>query len=238
MGIFKWLKKATKVIGKMAVEAAEEDEQKKPEAKPTKVPNPANDPYLNRWNNRKPPQIIELEMPELTFYSRYDFSKVRGFDFGMENNSITLFIDGENRITAKEDILSLNCFLSEGHMNDSEIPVFMTHEKDIRFEPSDLSGIDDYTRLCILPPTPTGKMPKYPLKMTFHLLSQDEHWKALTTGGKEIFGRIWYLSNGNIGKAEVVCWEYTKKRNRCFVFQIRRNKDGLYLMKIEQPTQY
>lgn len=29
MGIFKWLKKATKVIGKMAVEAAEEDERSK-----------------------------------------------------------------------------------------------------------------------------------------------------------------------------------------------------------------
>lgn len=238
MGIFKWMKKAAKVIGKMAVEAAEEDEQKKPEVKPAKVPNPTNDSYLNKWNRRKPPQIIELEMPELAFHSRYDFSKVRGFDFGMENNSITFFIDGKNQLVAKVDILSMNHFLSEGHMNDPDIPMFSIHENDIRFEPSDLSGIDDYTRLCILPPTPTGKMPKYPLKMTFHLLSQDEHCKVSTTGGKEVFGRIWYLSNGNIGKAEVVCWEYTKKCHRCFVFQIRSNRDGLYLMKVEQPTQY
>lgn len=237
MGIFKWLKKATKVIGKMAVEAAEEDEQKEPESKPAQVPNPTNDAYLNRWNDRKPPQIIELEMPELTFQSRYDFSKVRGFDFGMENNQITLFIDGKNRLTAKEDILSLNCFLSEGHMNDPEIPVFLIHEKDIRFEPSQPS-FDDYTRLFTLPLTPTGKKPKYPLELSFCTLSQDEHWKASTEGGKEIFGQIWYLSNGEIGKARVICWEYQKKHYRCFVFQIRRNKDGLYLMKIEQPTQY
>lgn len=38
MGIFKWLKKATKVIGKMAVEAAEEDERSKYSPKP--VPGP------------------------------------------------------------------------------------------------------------------------------------------------------------------------------------------------------
>lgn len=63
-------------------------------------------------------------MPNLTFYSRYDFSKVRGFDFGMENNQITLFIDGKNRLTAKEDVLSLNRFLSEGHMNDPRNPRF------------------------------------------------------------------------------------------------------------------
>ena len=174
-------------------------------------------------------------MPELTFYSRYDFSKVRGFDFGMENNSITLFIDGENRLTAKEDILSLNCFLSDGHMNDPEIPVFLIHEKDIRFEPSQPS-LDDYTRLFTLPLTPTGKKPKYPLELSFCTLSQDEHWQASTEGGKEIFGQIWYLSNGEIGKARVICWKYEKKNYGCFIFQIRRNNDGLYLMKVEKPV--
>lgn len=235
MGIFKWLKKATKVVGKMTVEAAVEDEQKKPASQPTKVPNPTNDPYLNRWNDRKPPQLIELEMPNLTFYSRYDFSKVRGFDFGMENNQIILFIDGKNRLTAKEDVLSLNRFLSEGHMNDPEIPVFLIHEKDIRFEPSQPS-LDDYTRLFTLPLTPTGKKPKYPLELSFCTLSQDEHWQASTEGGKEIFGQIWYLSNGEIGKARVICWKYEKKDYGCFIFQIRRNNDGLYLMKVEKPV--
>lgn len=235
MGIFKWLKKATKVVGKMTVEAAVEDEQKKPASQPTKVPNPTNDPYLNRWNDRKPPQLIELEMPNLTFYSRYDFSKVRGFDFGMENNQITLFIDGKNRLTAKEDVLSLNRFLSEGHMNDPEIPFFLIHEKDILFEPSQPS-LDDYTRLFTLPLTPTGKKPKYPLELSFCTLSQDEHWQASTEGGKEIFGQIWYLSNGEIGKARVICWKYEKKDYGCFIFQIRRNNDGLYLMKVEKPV--
>ena len=219
----------------MTVEAAVEDEQKKPASQPTKVPNPTNDPYLNRWNDRKPPQLIELEMPNLTFYSRYDFSKVRGFDFGMENNQITLFIDGKNRLTAKEDVLSLNRFLSEGHMNDPEIPVFLIHEKDIRFEPSQPS-LDDYTRLFTLPLTPTGKKPKYPLELSFCTLSQDEHWQASTEGGKEIFGQIWYLSNGEIGKARVICWKYEKKDYGCFIFQIRRNNDGLYLMKVEKPV--
>lgn len=235
MEIFKWLKKAAKVTGKMTVEAAVEDEQKKPASKPTKVPNPTNDPYLNRWNDRKPPQLIELEMPNLTFYSRYDFSKVHGFDFGMENNQIAFFIDEKNRLTAKEDILSLNCFLSEGHMNDPEIPVFLIHEKDIRFEPSQPS-LDDYTRLFTLPLTPTGKKPKYPLELSFCTLSQDEHWQASTEGGKEIFGQIWYLSNGEIGKARVICWKYEKKDYGCFIFQIRRNNDGLYLMKVEKPV--
>lgn len=65
---------------------AEKPEEKKPNEKISQVPNPENDPYLERWNNRKPSEIIELEMPEITFQSRYDFSKVRALDFGMENN--------------------------------------------------------------------------------------------------------------------------------------------------------
>lgn len=234
MGFFSWLKKATKVAGKMAMEAAEEPEEKEISVKHGQVPNPTHDPYLEKWNNRKPPQIINLEMPELTFQTRYDFSKIRGYDFGVEDNQITFFIDGKNQLIAKEDILGMNRFLSEGHVNDSEIPVFSIHEKEIRFEPSDLSGIDDYTRLDILPLTPTGKQPKYPLRMSFCLLSQEEQWKISQTKGKEVFGRIYYLQSGDIGKAEIICWIHNGKKSSCFIFQIRRGKDGLFLSKVEK----
>lgn len=212
---------------------AENPEEKKPNEKISQVPNPENDPYLERWNNRKPPQIIELEMPEITFQSRYDFSKVRALDFGMEDNQISIFIDGENQLIAKEDILSLNAFLSQGYMEDTDIPTFEIEEKSVRFSPSEL-GRDDYTRLIILPLTPTGKKPKYPLKMSFCLLSSDKQFEISMNGGKEIFGHVYYQQNGEVGKAEVICWNHKGKKSSCFVFHIRRGKESLCLSKVEK----
>lgn len=236
MGILGWLKKAAKVAEKMTVEVAEEPEEKDSSTKCSQVPNPINDEYLERWNNRKPSQIINLEMPGLTFQTRYDFSKVRGYDFGMENNQITLILDGPNRDIAREDVAALNPFLTQGHMNNKKIPMFFIDIGKLRFTSAHMEN-GDYTRVFTLPLTPTGKQPKYPLMMSFCLLSQDEHWKNSTTGGEEIWGQIWYLNNGEIGKARVICWKYAKKEYGCYVFQIRRNKEGLYLMKVEQPTQ-
>lgn len=144
MSLFNWMKKAVKVVDKMATEAAEKPDIEKPRKTMSTVPNPDNNSYLERWNNRKPPEFIELEMPELAFQSRFDFSKVRGFDFGMENNQISIFIDGKNQMIAREDISSMNVFLNQGHMDDSDVPLFKILEESIRFEPS-LSGMDDYT---------------------------------------------------------------------------------------------
>ena len=212
---------------------AEKPEEKKPNKKISQVPNPENDPYLERWNNRKPSEIIELEMPEITFQSRYDFSKVRALDFGMENNQISIFIDGKNQLIAKEDILSLNRFLDQGYMDDTDVPMFEIEEKNIRFVPSEV-GRDDYTRLFILPLTPTGKNPKYPLKMSFSLLSSDEQFKISMSGGKEIFGHVYYQQNGDVGKADIICWNHKGKRSAYFEFHIRRGKDGLCLSKLEK----
>lgn len=233
MGLLNWMKKATKVIGKMAEEAAEEPLEEEGDFRRTQVPNPDLDMYLEKWNNRKPSRIINLEMPELTFQTRYDFSKVRGFDFGMENNQISIFIDGKNQKIAKEDILKLNSFLAQGYKEEMDVPEFYIDENSVRFEPSGRE-YDDYTRLFMMPPTPTGKKPKYPLKMTFCLMSHDEQWKVISGKGKEIFGHVYYLQDGNIGKAEVICWKHQGKKSSCFVFHIRRRTDGLFLSKIEK----
>lgn len=228
MRLFSWMKKAVKVLGNMAIDAVEE-----PDEKMSQVPNPQKDPYLERWNNRKPPEVIELEMPELTFKSKYDFSKVRALDFGMEDNQISIFIDGKNRLIAREDIIGLNDFLSQGHVDDTEVPMFEIEEESIRFMPSEL-GRDDYTRLVILPLTPTGKNPKYPLRMSFCLLSSDKQFETSRNGGKEIFGHVYYQQNGEIGKSDVICWNHKGKNSSYFVFHIRREKEGLYLSKVEK----
>lgn len=233
VSFFSWMKKAAKVLGNMAIDAAEERDETKSSEKMSQVPNPQKDLYLERWNNRKPPEVIELEMPDLEFQSQYDFSKVHALDFGMENNRISIFIDGKNRSIAKRDILSLNAFLSQGYTDDTDIPMFEIEENGIRFSPSEL-GRDDYTRLVILPLTPTGKKPKYPLKMSFCLLSSDRQFEIAMNGGKEIFGHIFYQQDGEIGKAEVICWRHRGKKSSYFVFHIRRGKEGLYLSKTEK----
>lgn len=246
MKLFDLLKRTVKGFGKSSgkqesfgevaedpiVDAAESENHEIPRIEElcnpnSHVPNPNHDPYLDAWNNRKQPEIIELEMPELTFETRFDLSKVRGFDFGMENNQISIFLDGKNRIIAKEDIESLNPLLEQAHKEDPSIPLLHINPDDVRFEPSKIP-LDDYTRICILPLTKTGKIPKFTIKMTFHLLSQDQHWEVMEKGGKEVFGRIWYLKTGEIGKAEVIGWDYNKDTWTCNKIPIRREKDGSY----------
>ena len=56
MGIFKWLKKATKVIGKMAVEAAEEDERSK------YSPNPEWMGQMDLVNSRANARILAPQL--------------------------------------------------------------------------------------------------------------------------------------------------------------------------------
>lgn len=48
MGVFGWLKKATKVVGKMAMDAAEEPQvqEDKTSVRRGQVANPTHDPYL------------------------------------------------------------------------------------------------------------------------------------------------------------------------------------------------
>lgn len=217
------------------VRGALASEGKESEAKMPQVPNLEHDPYLERWNQRKPPQLVNLEMPEIPFTSRFDFSHVRGFNFGMEDNRIPILIDGDNRKTASEDILSLNSVIRQAHDRDASIPVFSFSKDKIRFESKDLAG-DDYTTLTILPLTKTGKLPKYPLRMDVRTLSNDEAWNMKAQdgpGGDEIWGEIYYLQSGDIGKARIVCWRHirTKKNmvSENYIFNIKRNKDGLYL---------
>lgn len=210
-------------------------EDKESEAKMPQVPNPEHDPYLERWNNRKAPKIVDLEMPDLPFQSRFDFSHIRGYDFGMEGNPIPFFIDGKNRDIATEDILSLNPFLRQAHDQDRKVPVFAFSADKIRFDSKE-PETDDLTMLSTRPLTKTGKLPKYPLMMKIRTLSNDESWNMQTaegSGGKELFGEIYYLQTGEIGKARIICWRHVRKKeyatSECYTFNIKRNKEGLYL---------
>ena len=217
------------VSGALASEGKESD------AKMPQVPNLEHDPYLERWNNRKAPKIVDLEMPDLPFQSRFDLSHIRGYDFGMEGNPVPFFIDGKNRDIATEDILSLNPFLRQAHDQDRKVPVFAFSADKIRFDSKE-PETDDLTMLSTRPLTKTGKLPKYPLMMKIRTLSNDESWNMQTaegSGGKELFGEIYYLQTGEIGKARIICWRHVRKKeyatSECYTFNIKRNKDGLYL---------
>lgn len=217
------------------VRGALASEGKESEAKMPQVPDFEQDPYLESWNNRKSPQLVNLEMPELPFTTRFDFSHVRGYDFGMAGNNIPILIEGKNRKTATEDILSLNFFLEQAHERNAEIPAFAFSADKIRFEPGDFST-DDYTTLSMLPLTKTGKVPKYPLKMTVRTLSHDEAWNMKLPdgpGGDEIFGDIYYLQSGEIGKATIFCWRHERTKEYAssvnHIFKIKTNQSGMYL---------
>lgn len=216
-------------------EAQETQVLQKDTSERAKVPNPTNDPYLERWNNRKPPRIIPLEMPDLPFQSRFDLCHVRGYDFGMEGNQIPFFIDGKNREIAIEDILSLNPFLKQAHDQDRKVPLFAFSSDKIRFDSKE-PDTGDLTMLWRCPLTKTGKLPKYPLMMKIRTLSNEQSWNMQTLegpGGKELIGEIYYLQTGEIGKARITCWRHVRKQgcasSECYTFNIKRSKDGLYL---------
>ena len=58
------------------------------------------------------------------------------------------------------------------------------------------------------PLTPTGKASKYPYTLFFHTyFTDDDTFYSLNIA---VVGRVYYLNNGNIGKAVFTCWQNNK----------------------------
>ncbi len=63
-------------------------------------------------------------------------------------------------------------------------------------------GPCNYSKLKVLPLTPTGKSPKYKYCVRFATFKGD----YLKDWGNDTFGDLYYLPDGSIGKARIIMW--------------------------------
>lgn len=104
----------------------------------------------------------------------------------------------ENQEKLIADVLSLNQYIEESKKDLPQIP------KDLIIKKEDISfKKDSPSFLECKPYTPTGKVSKYPLTAHF-LNNKSGDWEKDAL--RSINGEIYYMQDGSIGKARIICW--------------------------------
>ncbi|HEY5556796.1 hypothetical protein [Acetobacterium sp.] len=124
------------------------------------------------------------------------------------NDEKYYLFSGENQEKAKSIILSLNNFIDEAKCLCSTVGSNRINEKDLEFNP--IGGDEkqypfDFFR--VNPETNTGKLTKFPMRISFR---HDDYKTPF--GENNIFGDIFLLKNGDIGKATINQW-YKNRRH-------------------------
>lgn len=119
-------------------------------------------------------------------------------------SDLQFYLNRENSNKAIKDIMSLNRFIKEGIALNVGISNTFFEERNIVFDKSK----NDYSFISISKLTPSGKIPRYPLKLYFNTLKNRNDLSA-----NWLFGTIEYLIDGNIGKAIMHLWVNGKRRS-------------------------
>jgi hypothetical protein len=121
---------------------------------------------------------------------RYDVSKMKSIrGFYLPN------VSDKDNIT--KDVLQINDYLLQAMKLVKTFPNLQINANDIEFR-FDKVLPDESPEFCTFiytPNTPTGKAPKYPLKLGFYCKRTSN-----------IQGEIEYLQNGEIGKSRIIIW--------------------------------
>lgn len=150
---------------------------------------------------------------------------IKNMPFRIENDGKPRYLFyGKDIIRLDNDIDLINTVLFQNinrfkNTSDPFIP-------PLNYVPNDsFIGPINYTFLWLNDPTPSGKKPKYIYTVYFNTFKGN----FITDWGNNTFGEIYYLQNGEVGKAKIVIW-----RNKILsVAHIRRNDSGLYLSNIK-----
>ena len=115
------------------------------------------------------------------------------------------------------DILRINTFLKKANTLVDSVPNITVKKDSILFY-SVVNSLNSREYCCFFvnKRTPTGKLPKYPLRLMFH-------------SKKKIFGEIEYLQTMEIGKIWIVAWV----QKTCYKFNVIMKNGELTLAKIE-----
>lgn len=106
-------------------------------------------------------------------------------------------LDQQNQAIARQSLQYMNSFIQTSHSLSKYIPqnICIPIDQIVYHQYSEYYG---YTRLMCMPYTPTGKISKYPISLSFTT--------RLDSDSDETHGELFYTVNGNISKANVNCW--------------------------------
>lgn len=111
----------------------------------------------------------------------------------MQESKDLFLIAGSQIEIATQDILSLNPLIKPLGINRS------INKEKLRF--GNIRAIETNCHVATIPRTPSGKSPKYPQKLCFFTTDHGFDVKD------DLFGTIYYLKDGSIGKADMVIWD-------------------------------
>lgn len=150
-------------------------------------------------------------------FSRYNLD-----DMKIIENSLYLF-ENTNIPLAIDEILYVNAFLSEAAHLLSYFPKKQISKNILCFKKRLINGTNAFCFATFNPLTNTGKMPKYPMVLHFHI-------------SEELFGDLYYAQNGEIEKGDIIVWG----GGVCYEVQLRMIGCDLKLHTIYQtnPTTY
>lgn len=109
---------------------------------------------------------------------------------------------GANREKATADILKLNSFIDRSKELLRSFPGTHFVTNQFRFDEPKQKEYHPFCRLIVPRYTNTGKLPKFTLELSADV-------------SEELFARVYYQKNGEIGKAEIVSWS-----DRCYETQL------------------
>ena len=133
-------------------------------------------------------------------------------------------IKGPNYERVLSDVNVLNRLMAKFNESNPSFPV--TRITELRVDPPDKeSCVIDYCGIIRTPNTPTGKAPKYTDKLLFYTNS----FQSVSATSDDVFGEIFYMANGSIGKAKVVRWF----KRKCFIVHIGLINGELQVLRVE-----
>ena len=130
-------------------------------------------------------------------------------------------LDNENAIQATKDLIHLNKFLYDVAEVCPEFPNCQIDIGDIKFEYKPDESHRDYVFLKIIPPTPSGKPPKYPIEMQFD--------KGLPFQIKADYGR-----DGKVQKCRIVA----HSNGFCYEMNLAMHGDELKIHNIYRTNMF
>lgn len=136
-----------------------------------------------------PNNMHTIEMPDLPFQTKYDFSIIQGAQPDL--NTLRFILTGANKITATEDIM-LVCKIAKIKLRADDL-VFTA-------DAMATSVNSDFTNLTFCGLTATGKIPVYPLRLYFTNSNDPSRTKTYYTG------EIFYRKDGTVGKYAINRW--------------------------------
>ena len=162
----------------------------------------------------KDDKIEEEKVHQQTFYQPIDYSAIP-YDLSVGWKS------SDNKFQALTDISYMNDFLREARKLGNIKQKLEICTEEILFDGEGVSTLEK------LPNTKTGKVPKYIAKLNFTTRSWEEFEPQ-----EHYFGDIYYMQDGTIGKACLVCWI----RKKMYCIHIGLVGTSLVIKKIETNT--